>query len=92
MKLPTHICLRRNCQLFLTITHSSYSKLKDTLHTLNVYKTSAKEHQGVDRSATYEISVLEILFWKYLEYIPLSLHNYKIIKGTENAIFLISSH
>ena len=34
-----------------------------------------KKHQGVDDSAAYEISVLEILFWKYLEYVPLISHN-----------------
>ena len=28
----------------------------------NVYKISAKEHQGVDHSAAFEISVLEYCF------------------------------
>ena len=61
VNLPTHIRFRWNCKLFLTLTHSSYSKWKDILHTLKVYKISAKEHQGVNCSAAYEISVLEIL-------------------------------
>ena len=77
MNLPALICLRQNCRLFLTLTHSSHSKWKDILHTLNVYNIPAKQHQGVDWSAAYEISVLEILFWKYLEYVPLILSNYK---------------
>ena len=83
MRLPTHICLRWNCQLYLTWTDSSYPKWKDRLHTLNVYKIPAKENQGVDRSATYEISVLEILFWKQLEYVPLILPNHKKLKWTK---------
>ena len=45
------------------------------LHTLNVYKISAKEHQGIDCSTAYEIRVLEILFWKYLEYVLVMLRN-----------------
>ena len=56
--MPTHIWLRRNCQLFLTITHGSYFKLKDILHGLNEYKIHAKEHQVVDGWAGDEISVL----------------------------------
>ena len=58
MNVPTHIWLRRNCQLFLTITHWSYFKLKDILHGLNEYKIHAKEHQVVDGWAGDEISVL----------------------------------
>ena len=47
---------------------------------LNVYKIPSKEHQVPDRSAAYEISVLESLLWKYSEYVPLILHNYKKLK------------
>ena len=50
------------CQLFLTLTHSNQYKWKNILLTLNIYKVSPKEHQGVDCSAAYEISVLIILF------------------------------
>ena len=56
-KFARHICLGRNCQLFLILTHWSYSKCKDILHTLNVYKIPAKEHQVVDHWAADEISV-----------------------------------
>ena len=47
--LPTYICPTRNWQLFLILTHSSYSKRKDKLHMLNAYKSPTKEHQVVDR-------------------------------------------
>ena len=47
--LPTHICTTRYSQLFLILSHSSYSKCKDILQTLNVYKNLGKEHQVVDR-------------------------------------------
>ena len=47
---------------------------------LNVYKIPSKEHQVLDRSAAYEKSVLESLLWKYSEYVPLILHNYKKLK------------
>ena len=40
---------------------------------LNVYKILAKDQQVVDSWAADEISVLEILFWKYLQYFPLIL-------------------
>ena len=89
----------------MIITHWSYSKFHDLLHTLNVYKSlgkqyhvvdswvadeertlnvyqiPAKEHQVADSWAANEISVLEILFCKYLEYDdPLKLPNYKKLK------------
>ena len=52
--------------------HWSYFKYNDLLlHMLNVYKISRKEHQVVDFWVTDEISASEILFWEYLEYVPL---------------------
>ena len=57
VNLPTHICPTRNWQLFLILTHWSYSKCKDILQTLNVYKISAKEYQVLDRWDADEISV-----------------------------------
>ena len=47
---------------------------------LNVYETPRKERQLVDFYVADEISALEILFCKYLEYVPLILHNYKKLK------------
>ena len=38
----------RNWQLSFILTHSSYSKYKNKLCMLNVYKIPAKEHQEVD--------------------------------------------
>ena len=58
------------------LTHWSYCKCKDVLQTLIVHKIPAKKHQVVDGWAADEISVLEILFWKYLEYVPLILRKY----------------
>ena len=55
--LPTHICPMRNWQLFLILTHWSYSKCKNILQTLYVYKIPAKEHQVVHRWGTDAISV-----------------------------------
>ena len=57
---------------------------------LNVYKIPSKEHQVPDRSAAYEISVLESLLWKYSEYVPLILHNYKKLKKANFLWFTIS--
>ena len=57
VNLPTHIRLRRNCQLFLILTHWISLKRKDILHTLNVYKIPAKEHQVNHQWAADEISV-----------------------------------
>ena len=89
--MPTHIYLRTNCQLFLMLTHWSYSKCKYMLPKLNVDKIPAKKHQVVDRWAADEISVLEILFSKYLEYVLLILRNYKKLKRTNFFRFTISS-
>ena len=51
--------------------HWNYFKYNDLLHTLNVYKISGKEYQVVDIRVTDEMSASELLFWKYLEYVPL---------------------
>ena len=58
---------------------------------MNVYKISAKEHQVVDRCAADEMSVSEILFGKYLEYVTLILRNYKKVRRTKVVRFTISS-
>ena len=48
---------------------------------LNVYKAPTKEHQVVYSGAVDEISVLQTLLWKYLEYVALILCNYKKLKS-----------
>ena len=48
---------------------------------LNVYKAPTKEHQVVYSGAVGEISVLQTLLWKYLEYVALILRNYKKLKS-----------
>ena len=58
LNLPAHICPTRNWQLYLILTHWSYSKCKDILQTLNVYKIPGKEHQVVHRWDAHEIPVL----------------------------------
>ena len=50
---------------------------------LNVYKVPAKEHQVVDSWAADKMSFSEILFWKYVEYVPLILHNSKKLRRKE---------
>ena len=82
--MPTHICPMKNWQLVLTLTHWSYSKFKDILQTLNLYKIPSKQHQVVDYSDADEISVSKILFWKYLDNVPIILRNYKKTKQDEN--------
>ena len=57
VNLPTHIYPTRNWQLLLILTHWTYSNCKDILHTLNLFKIIAKEHQVVDRWDADEISV-----------------------------------
>ena len=47
---------KKNAVIF-DITYSSYSKCKDILQMLNVYKIPAKEHAVVDRRDPDEISV-----------------------------------
>ena len=89
--MPTDICATRNSQLFFILTHWSYSKCKDILQTLNVYKIPAKEHQIAYRWDADEISVSQILFWKYLEYVPLTLHSYKKLNNTKIVGFESSS-
>ena len=58
VNLLTHAYFRGDSKLFLILTLWSYSKWKDLLHTLNVYKIPAKEHKVVDPWAADEISVL----------------------------------
>ena len=55
--LPTHICPMRNCQLFFIWTHWSYSKCKNILQTLYVYKIPAKEHNVGHHLGADEISI-----------------------------------
>ena len=89
--MPTDICPTRNSNFFFTLRHSSYSKCKYILQTFNAYKIPAKEHQGAYREDVEEISVLQILFWKYLEYVPLILHSYKKLNNSEILGFKSSS-
>ena len=77
IQLLPDVGLRRTCQIFLIVTRWSYSKSKEVLHTLNVHKLSGREHMVVFPWATNEMLVLEILFWKFLKYVPLLLTNYK---------------
>ena len=58
---------------------------------LTVYRIPAKEHQVVERSATNKASVLKTLLWKYLENVPLILHDYKRLTSTKSKTFTISS-
>ena len=66
-------------------------KYNDLLHTLNLYQIPAKEHQVVDSWAADELSVLEILFWKYSEYVPQILRNCKKLKRAKIVGFKYSS-
>ena len=66
-------------------------KYEGLLYTLNLYKVPAKEHQVDDRWVADEISVLEILLWKYVENVPLILHNYQKLKITNIVRFTISA-
>ena len=68
-----------------------YESKNDILHTFIVYKIPAKEHEVVDHWPADEISILKILFWKYLEYVPLILSNYEKPKRTKIVRFTISS-
>ena len=43
-----HVCPNKNYHLLLIITHWSYSKCHDLLHTLNVYSILGKQHKVVD--------------------------------------------
>ena len=53
--LPTHKCFRENCKLSLILT--LWTKCKDLVHTLNVYKAFVKKHKVVNRWAKDEISL-----------------------------------
>ena len=90
-KFTKHVCHRRNHQLLLIITHWTYFKYSDLLHTLNVYKIPRKEHQVVHFWVADKISTSELLFWKYLEYVSLILRNYKKLKSTKFLQFTIFS-
>ena len=78
---PRHIYW--NLHLFLVIMHWSYFKHNDLFHTLNIFKIPAKEHDLVLRWTGDEISVLKILFCKYLKYVPLILLHFKKLKTTK---------
>ena len=69
-KSPTHVCLKKNYGLFSVLTLWSYSKCNDILHLLNAYKSPAKDYQVVVSWVADEISILEISFSNYLEYVP----------------------
>ena len=66
-------------------------KYEGLLYTLNLYKVPAKEHQVDDRLVADEISVLEILLWKYIENVPIMLRNYEKVKITNIIRFTISA-
>ena len=59
--------------------------------TLNLYKIPAKEHQVVGHVAADQISISEILFWKYSECLPITLRNYKKLKRRQIVRFTIFS-
>ena len=69
---------------FFTKTKFSSFCFNDILRMLNVYKTIVKDQEALDSWATDEISVAEISFWKYLEYIPVILRNCKKNKEEKN--------
>ena len=85
------LCLCKNYCLLLLKTYRSNFKYNDLLHMLNVYKIPAKEHQVVDFRVADQISASEVLFWKYLAYFTLKLHNYKKLKTTKFLRFTIFS-
>ena len=66
-------------------------KYEGLLYTLNLHKVPAKEHQVDDRLVADEISVLEILLWKYIENVPIMLRNYEKVKITNIVRFTIST-
>ena len=59
---------------------------------LNVHQLLSNEHQVNDSWAEYQMLVSEILFWKYLKYVPLILPNCKRLKKTKISIFKIFSY
>ena len=60
-------------------------------YTRLMYTKFQQKNQLVDNWAADEISVSEILFRKYLEYVLLILGNYKKLKNTRKFRFTISS-
>ena len=73
------------------LTHWSYCKCKDILHTLNLWKISAKEPQVIDGRDANEISVSLILFSTYLDYVPQILRSYKKLNKVKIVRFKFSS-
>ena len=67
------------------------SLIKAGTKIIYIYKIHAKEHQAVDSWAADEILAWEIFLWKYVEYVPLILRNYKILMRTKIVRFTISS-
>ena len=61
------------------------------LQALNVYEILAKERHVVHHSEADEISVSQILFWKYSKSVPLILCNYKKLNTIKTVRFEISS-
>ena len=80
--MTSHAFFRRNCKLSLILTLSA--KCKDLLRTLNVYKIPAEKQKIVYRWAAHQVSVSQIIFWKYLEYATLILCNSKQVKKDKN--------
>ena len=77
--------------MYCFLKSKCYESKNDILHTFIVYKIPAKEHEVVDHWPADEISILKILFWKYLEYVPLILSNYKRLRRLKIVRFTISS-
>ena len=75
---PKYVCLRKSNQLLL-------------IKTTDLAKIPAGEHQVVDFLAADERSASDILFFIYLAYVTLTLHNYKNLKTTQLLFFLFFS-
>ena len=58
IKFAKNIYPTKNLQLLFILTNWSYSKCKNILQTLNVYKIPAKENQVVDCWDAHETSHL----------------------------------
>ena len=88
--MSTHLCLRTNSHLCLILKHWSFAKAKNILDTFNVCKSPAKEDQLVDRWDADEIEMKGIVFYKYLQCLPLILRNSKKLNMAKIVIFTIS--
>ena len=64
-------------KIYFFVKSKCYKSNTTILHRLNVYKISAREHQVSDRWVADQFSVFKILLWKYLDSVPLILHNCK---------------